>query len=353
LAPAGLAQNRVVPTHLTSVEGNDYFDFPFVYDKGRFQQIWDGSAVCGSTAVIQQVSFRRDTNYRKQNYAATTFLKTTVSLGSTPVTPAKMTTNFANNLVGAKLTTLVNGVNFSLPAQTQYPSVAPFNVHYPFSAPLIFQRSSGNLIMEWTVPGSATSKSIYTLDGEVPTKNTGYVRPFGTFGKFKSGETPTFACDPGALVPGGSIDLVVSPLKSAYLAAAFFSLSDTTYAGLTLPFDLGLIGGQGSTLYTGRTIEVPMAVTTTTQGFSARVKLPLPSNGTYSGYRLFAQTWFGDKTSNSLGVVTSNALELVAGTGSPYTHILGQSNSTAATGFFEKGSTRFGGPVVLFTGSIN
>ncbi len=353
LAPTGFAQNRVVPSHLATVEGNNYFDFPFVYDKGHFQQIWEGPAVCGSTAVIMQVSFRRDTDYRKQSYVAKTFANTTVSLGSTPVSPAKMSTTFAINLVGATMTTLVNGVNFTLPAQTQYTSVAPFNVHYPLTTPFIFQRSSGNLIMEWIVPGNANSKSVYTLDGEIPTKNTGYVRSFGTFGKFKSGETPTLVCDPSTLIPGGSIDLSVSPLKSAYPAAAFFDTSNTTYAGLSLPFDLGTIGGQGSFLYTGRTIEVPMAVTTTTQGYRANVKLPLPNNSSYAGFKLFGQSWFADKNSNNLGVVTSNAVELVAGTGTPYTRILGQQSSTATTGFFEKGNSRFGGPVVLFTGSIN
>ena len=102
-----------------------------------------------------------------------------------------------------------------------------------------------------------------------------------------------------------------------------------------------------------RTIEVPMAVTTTTQGYRANVKLPLPNNSSYAGFKLFGQSWFADKNSNNLGVVTSNAVELVAGTGTPYTRILGQQSSTATTGFFEKGNSRFGGPVVLFTGSIN
>jgi hypothetical protein len=231
--------------------------------------------------------------------------------------------------------------------------VAPFNIHYPATAPVLFQRSLGNLVMEWVHPGQTSSKSIYTLDGELPTSPAGYVRPFGSFGKFSGGDTPTMLGDGGNLVPGGALSITVSPLKQPYTAAIFFGISDINWAGLTLPFDLGVIGAPGNTLYTGRAIELPLPVTVAKNGYIGALWVTLPNNTSFSGYKMFAQAWFADANANSLGVVASSALELTPGTGNPYTHLLGSADANAATGFFEKGATNFGGPVVLLTGAIN
>ncbi|MCA8955624.1 MAG: hypothetical protein KDC87_06095 [Planctomycetes bacterium] len=348
----GHAQNKVVPPHLTSVEGSSFFDLPYVYNAGRYQQIWEGPAVCAGTALINQLSFRRDTD-NKTAYAATTFPNTTVRLGFTPVTPAAMSTTFATNLAGATMTTILNGVSYSLPAQPALSSVAPFNVHYPTTTPFLFQRSQGNLMLEIVHAGQATSKALYTLDGEAPSAAAGYVRPFGSFGRFSGGDTPTFTCDAAKLIPGGAIALSVTALKQAYTAAAFFGFSNALWNGIPLPLDLGILGAPSNTLYTGRVVEVALPVVGSTTGYAGAVSLPLPTSNAFAGYRIFAQTWFADAAANALGVVTSNGLELTAGTGNPYTRLLGASDGAATTGFFEKGNSQFGGPVVLLSGAIN
>jgi hypothetical protein len=79
--------------------------------------------------------------------------------------------------------------------------------------------------------------------------------------------------------------------------------------------------------------------------------VPLPNSTAFAGYKLFAQTWFADPQANALGVVASNALEITAGNGNPYSHIIGIETSTNPKGNFEK--NLFGGPVVLFTGDVN
>jgi hypothetical protein len=351
-ATAAAQANKVVPPNLTNVEGESSYYFPFIYDAGRFQQIWDGQAVCAASAVLNQISFRRDTQDTSA-YPATVRLNTTVSLGTTTVSPATMTTNFTNNLANAQLTTLVNAVNYTLPAQPAPTSApAPFNIHYPLTTPFIFLSAQGHLLMEWTVPGSANSKTAYYLDGETQQGGTGFARAFGAFGRFSAGDTPTFACDATRLVPGGAVALTVSDLKSNYLAAAFFGFSDASWAGLTLPFDLGLLGATGNSLYTGRSIEVPLPTVASGSTYQGQLNLPLPNSTAFAGYKLFSQTWFADAQANGLGIVASSALELTAGSGRPYSQIIGIENSQSPTGGFEK-SSLFGGPVVLFTGVVN
>jgi hypothetical protein len=345
---------KVVPPNLTSVEGESSYYFPFLYDAGRFQQIWDGQAVCAASAVLTQISFRRDTNQDKSAYTSIVRVNTTVSLGVTSVSPATMTTNFTNNLANARLTTLVNAVNYTLPAQpAPVGGPAPFNVTYPMTTPFIFINAQGHLLMEWIVPGSANNKDSYLLDGETQTSGVGYARPFGAFGRFSAGDTPTFSCDATRLIPGGAVALTVSNLKSNYAAAAFFGFSDTSWSGLTLPFDLGLLGATGNTLYTGRTIELPLPTVASGSTYQGQINLPLPNITTFAGYKMFAQTWFADATANGLGIVASGALELTPGNGQAYTGIIGIETSTAANGNFEKGATVFGGPVVQFSGTIN
>src|SRR5690606_13784719 len=117
--------------HLTDVEGSGSSYYPFIYDAGRFQQIWDGQAGCGPVALINQISFRR--NGRPAAYAAIVRNNTTVSLGTTTVSPATMSTTFASNLGTGPMTTLVNGVNFNLPALPAPTGVAPFSIHYPLT----------------------------------------------------------------------------------------------------------------------------------------------------------------------------------------------------------------------------
>jgi hypothetical protein len=355
MTTAGVAQNKVVPPHLTNIEGTGFFDLPYVYNAGRHQQIWEGPAVCASTALITRISFRRDTNSNQSTYPSITFPKTVVRLGTTPVTPAKMSTTFATNLVGATMTTIMNGVNYVLPKQITYPGAAPFNIHYPTSAPFLFQRNKGgNLIMEWIHPGQLNKKQRYTLDGEVPNRVDGYVRPFGSFGKFSGGDKPTFrGANDILLLPNGKVSLTISPLKQAYTAAAFFGLSNSSWAGLKLPFDLGVLGAASNTLYTGRQIELPMPVTAAKNGYVGAVSFNLPTGNAFTGYKLYAQAWFADAKANSLGVVASSALELTVGTGNPYTQQLASAKPAAATGFFPKGNMKFAGPVVLLTGAIN
>lgn len=342
---------KVVPPNLTKVEGQDSFFSPFIYDKGRFQQVWEGTAVCASAAVINQISFRRDTNRSTGAYAAIVRSNTTVSLGVTKVSPGQMTTNFNNNLGTGRLTTLVNGVNYTVPAQPAPGNgPAPFNVHYPLTSPFIYTNNAGHLLMQWVVPGNATQKDAYYLDGERRTAPAGSVRSFGKFGSFGSGEQPSFDCDPAGLVPGGTLALSVDGLKSKYPAYAFFGDSENTWTGIPLPLDLSVIGAQGSTLYTGRIIEIPMTVQSSGNGFQASMKSVLPNNQSFAGEKIYAQCWFADQSANGLGLVTSNALELTASNGQPYSRILYSANSSNATGNFE---APIGGPVVRFSGSIN
>src|SRR5690606_5806493 len=163
-------------------------------------------AVCGSVALINQISFRR--NGSPAAYAAIVRNNTTVLLGTTTVSPATMSTTFASNLGTGPMTTLVNGVNFNLPALPAPTGLAPlstgpmtalvngvnfhppalpaptgrapFSIHYPPTPPYLFLNAPGKpLLMEWIVPGVANSKQDHPLHAETRTGGSGYARPFG------------------------------------------------------------------------------------------------------------------------------------------------------------------------------
>ena len=51
---------KVVPGVAAALDGNDKSYFPFLYDKTRVQQIWDGSTICNASAVLFGINMRRD-----------------------------------------------------------------------------------------------------------------------------------------------------------------------------------------------------------------------------------------------------------------------------------------------------
>jgi hypothetical protein len=90
-----------------------------------------------------------------------------------------------------------------------------------------------------------------------------------------------------------------------------FGSSSSHLGALALPIDLSIAGISGCRLYHDLALAVepcqPSGPTT------ARHELSLPSVPTLVGLRLYLQAWAAAPGLNTLGVMTSNAIELVLG----------------------------------------
>jgi len=86
-------------------------------------------------------------------------------------------------------------------------------------------------------------------------------------------------------------------------------VSNTTWAGLALPLDLGVVGMTGCTLYTSIdiTVTVPMV------GSTAQLTLAIPNQPNLIAATVNAQGFAVDPGINRLNAVTSNGLHLVLG----------------------------------------
>ena len=74
---------------------------------------------------------------------------------------------------------------------------------------------------------------------------------------------------------------------------------------ISLPFDLGVIGGPGCRLYNDPLILVPL----TNSSGSAQFSVVLPNAASTAGATFYTQAWAVDGAANNLGVTVSNGVE--------------------------------------------
>ncbi len=348
-ASAQAQSSKVVPPSATTTEGDSFNYMPFIYDISRTQQVWLGKAVANSAAVLSGINFRRDGSLTS-SFSAVTLTSHVVSLGHTSVSPSTMSTTFSNNVTSTM--TIIQSGQYSLPAlPVPNPAPAPFAIKYPLSTPFIYTVAKGNLLMEWvTGSGQATTRRVYYLDAVTATTGgSGAVRPFGAWGKFAGNDSPTWKADPQKLVPGGSADISLGGFSQAYASKLFFGLSDKSWNGLTLPYDLAAIGAPGNNLYTGLDVVAPFTLTqVSTTSYGANPIFPLPNDSKLIGFKAFVQSYYGDAKANAAGLVASDAMELTIGSVGPISKVMGTSSTTATTGTFWNQP-----PVVQFVGGLN
>jgi hypothetical protein len=92
---------------------------------------------------------------------------------------------------------------------------------------------------------------------------------------------------------------------AAQLGVLWSGLSRTTFGGITLPFDLRLLGMPGCSLLCSGQFVDPMAYL----GGALRAALPLPLDPALQGAVFYQQALLADPAANAAGVITSQALE--------------------------------------------
>ena len=99
---------------------------------------------------------------------------------------------------------------------------------------------------------------------------------------------------------GGSFQIQLTNLPTFRAGAVFTGVSNTTWGGITLPFDLSFLGGSGCTLYVSGEIASPFTTHTSTTlswGFN------VPNDPGLAGVQFFNQGLVVDPLT---GLLTTN-----------------------------------------------
>lgn len=137
------------------------------------------------------------------------------------------------------------------------------------------------------------------------------VKPPGKFGTGCVGtntQIPAISAGNSAAISMNfKIDLTNARASSS--ALLFLGNSNTAYGTLALPFNLGIIGMTGCTLYTN---DLGAGLTSATSATgTGSVTIPIPFLTTIVGLQLFSQWFVVDPGANGLNLVTSDALQFV------------------------------------------
>ena len=93
-------------------------------------------------------------------------------------------------------------------------------------------------------------------------------------------------------------------------ATLLIGTSNTMTGGLPLPVDLGVIGASGCSLLVGT--QASLGYTTDNAG-AVSATLQIPSDPTLAGYNAFLQFFIVDFGANNLGLVSTEANQLIVG----------------------------------------
>src|SRR5262245_21042927 len=94
------AQSQVVvPTLFANTEGNDLGTYPWGRPTCHTQQIWAGTALASTTALISAMAYRPD-NDNSTGGSLVNYGSVTVDVSTTSLNPASMTTTFSSNITG-------------------------------------------------------------------------------------------------------------------------------------------------------------------------------------------------------------------------------------------------------------
>jgi len=350
---AGAQQSRVVPGYFANNEGNTSGLRPFASDAFRFQMIVAGGELASNVAILNEFAFRRDNTNQSMTYNGFTWSNLTVAIGYAARPPASMSTSFASNRLGTQMK--VFSGNYHLPNQPPA-SKAPFNIAFKLGTPWVYARSSGDVLIEMTIPGTNTTKNQYPVDAIGAGPGTMIVRDFGTKGGFASKDAYSVTnTAPTHLLPGGSVDLGASGLKSAYPAIVVYGFSNKAFGPIPLPFDLTGLGMAGNHLYVSLDLVLPLPVAKDATGlFGGSTRVPVPPAPWAAGATIYAQAAFFDQPSNAAGLVWSNGVESrTSQTPISPLQSLYADDSTAASGFFPiTGFGGMGGLVTQFKGPV-
>jgi len=158
------AQPVVVPNANEFVEGNSSNNFPFNSTSFtmRYQQIYESTqfSECGN---IVQVNFRFTEGVLGDSI---TYPDILIQLSTTNVTPATLSTTFADN-IGLNVITVYEG-ELSFAAQTCDSGPCPFENTITLQTPFNYNPSDGNLLLDISVPQTSGGYQSFDVVDNMP-----------------------------------------------------------------------------------------------------------------------------------------------------------------------------------------
>lgn len=153
------AQPVVVPNANEFVEGNSNNGFPFNAGTPiRYQQVYESTQFpeCGN---IVQINFRYDEG---SPGSSETYPDILIRLSTTTVTPATLSTTFADNIGIREITVYEGELSFSAPDCDIEP--CPFDNTITLQTPYRYDPSNGNLLLDVTNPASSIYEQFDSVD---------------------------------------------------------------------------------------------------------------------------------------------------------------------------------------------
>ncbi len=318
----------VLPMDYAGKWGETQTDKILGYYDHRCQQIYSPSQVPQyfSTSVI---AFRHDETYSPSiwNYWA----ELTIDMGTTTVSPSRMTRYFVSNIKGTMLRVLPK-TKVKLPYWTKVnTSTSNWLIRIPLARPFTYVKKQGEyLILDIVKTNSSigTSNAAYFIDAVSDATNVPVSRLFSSsasayFGTVQQGMGAVVGFVPSkneGAVPvldspdepriGKTITLAVQRARPNAVGGIVLGFSDRTWAGLTLPLDLTPIGAPNCSLLAGLNVLFPTAVDA--KG-SAAMRLTLPRDSSLILGRIYFQALILDPPANQAGLSWTNGLKGIIG----------------------------------------
>jgi hypothetical protein len=306
LTTALTAQTQSVPDFADAVDGHHSLDMPFGVPGFRTQIVVDLSTVAANTVVLTGLRFRADRP--SSPLTATTVPNVTVTLSQTAAAVGNLVTTFNNNVSG-NLTVVFQG-SVSLPAHnhTGYGPL-PWDIVVPIAVPYVALVANGNLLIDIVGNNPPGQFASYWLDA---VQGGGSANPFGAAGDNPSSDFLNLIAstnngaglEPMSLVPGSAVEYTST--------LSFTQPPGFLLLGLlpqTVPLDLGPIGAPTHHVYVDPLAYVAHSWQQSFIGRYSTVQVAIPSDQSFVGLQLYAQSALLDPTANAAGVLTSAAIE--------------------------------------------
>lgn len=313
----GLGGNNVLPAPMATAFGGSDNSIPFTWSPVKYQQVFLGSDL-PRAFTMAGISVRRDEGaIRAHNIS----VELEIQVGYTTRTPTSMSTTFAANFdSGAPVQVVPRGV-VDFPDQPLTPPANPGDFYFTIPWPIHFAWTpvpGRNFLVQVTIHGNSFGNQIwgYPLDacggdtarlfGAPASATTGRLEPH--YGLVLGFRELTHTAVPVLSSPekpqiDNDFPVHLTQARPSSFALLLFGISDTSWNGLPLPFDLRLIGAPGcSLLASGEDMQV---VPTDAAGAGSFTYL-IPNNIYLLRGRFYNQYLVRDPAANGLGFVVSN-----------------------------------------------
>ena len=332
-----------LPAGFTKTADNiyDYFLLPRTsYHPLHVQYCYDPADVGVPSAKFTELSWRRNNYYSNSVPAGSVTM--TVNIGMSALTPATMSSTFANNITILPKQVFKGTVNY--PVATKGTGPAPWTHVLKLQTPYVYVGPSGKSFTIDMVITATTgyTTSTYTMDAAAPDGGLRSSNPSSSSScKFSSGKyNNSLSYTTGGLTNTGGTWYVqygsILPNAPGIMTLSGFGIDNK--GPWPLPIDLTALGAPGCKWNVGLETGVWLPVTANASGSAKVPSLTIPAG--LGGKSFYDHALFLDPKANKAGLVVTWSSKWYIGTGKgPSANTLYKTADTggSATGSIRKG----------------